>query len=244
MNSIEIIALCKNFRGARKGLNIQALADLSFSCRPGLTYGLIGPNGSGKTTCLRILSGIFSPTSGTVKVAGIDLANNFDKVRQKVGYVSTTAQSYNHLTPREFLIYCGRLAQVDNLEGRVSLLIKQLGIKEFQDRHCGELSTGMKQRVAIARALVHEPEVLIFDEPTVGLDILGRREVLDLLATIKSAGRTILFSTHIPEEAEKICDYLLIISKGQLIAEGTPYEILTKSGTDNLEDAFIKFLKL
>jgi sodium transport system ATP-binding protein len=243
MNSIEIFDLCKSFRNSRTKLEVQAVANLSFSCRPGLIYGLVGPNGSGKTTCMRILSGVFNPTSGTVKVAGIDLVDNFDEVRQKVGYVSTTAQPYNHLTPKELLLYCGRLAQVDNLKESVNSIIKQLGIEEFQNRHCGELSTGMRQRVAIARALIHEPEVLIFDEPTVGLDILARREVLDLLATIKSTDRTMLFSTHIPEEAEKLCDYLLIISKGRLIAEGTPSEVLEKTKTDKLEDAFIKILK-
>jgi sodium transport system ATP-binding protein len=243
MNSIEISNLCKSFVGSLKRLEIRALDNLSFSCRPGLICGLIGPNGSGKTTCLRILSGVLRPTSGTVQVAGVDLANDFDKVRQKVGYVSTTARPYNHLTPKEFLLYCGRLAQVASLDERVCKLIHELGIEEFQDRHCGELSTGMKQRVAIARALVHEPEVLLFDEPTVGLDILGRRDVLDLLVKLKSASRTIIFSTHIPEEAERLCDYLLIISRGQLLAEGSPSEILMKSGVGNLEDAFIKLLK-
>jgi sodium transport system ATP-binding protein len=242
-SSIEVANLCKSFAGSHKSVRIQALDNLCFSCSPGLIYGLIGPNGSGKTTCLRILSGLIQPTTGTVNVAGVDLMRNFDEVYKRVGYVSSEAQPYNYLTPREFLLYCGRLAQVGNLHERVDSLMQQLGIDRFQNRLCGALSTGMKQRVAIARAIVHEPEVLIFDEPTAGLDILSRRDVLDMLATHKSAGRTILFSTHSPAEAQALCDCLLIVSNGRIIAKGTTCEILTKSGTDNLEDAFITLLK-
>ena len=243
MSSIEVLDLRKCFVDNLTGLEIAALDNLSFSCNPGLVYGLIGPNGSGKTTCLRVLSGVIRPTIGMVKVAGIDVVNDFDNVRHKVGYVSSTAQPYNHLTPKEFLLYCGGLARVKDLDKRVRVLIQQLRIEEFQDRLCGALSTGMKQRVVIAKALVHEPEVLLFDEPTVGLDILSRRDVLDLLVALKSAGRTILYSTHIPEEAERLCDHLMIMLKGQLIAKGSPCDILKKSGASNLEDALINLLK-
>jgi sodium transport system ATP-binding protein len=242
-NSIEIADLSKSFRTSQNKLNVQALANVSFSCCPGLIYGLIGPNGAGKTTCLRIVSGLVRPTAGTIKVAGIDLITDPDKVRQKIGYVSTTAQAYSRLTARELLIYCGRLAQTENLDEAVDTLIRQMGICEFQDRYCGELSTGMKQRLAIARALVHNPEVLIFDEPTVGLDILARRDVLEMLATLKCAGRTILFSTHIPEEAKKLCDYFLVISGGRLVAEGTFSEVLIMAKAEDLEEALVKILK-
>jgi sodium transport system ATP-binding protein len=239
--SIEVSHLTRHYPG-RGGL-VRALEDVSFACEPGGIYGIVGPNGSGKTTCLRLIAGLLHPTSGSVNLQGADLSRDFDKFREQVGFVSCTAQPYERLTPREMLIFCGRLAGLEEaLEPKINSLISDLGITEFQDRRCGALSTGMRQRVAIARALVHNPGILIFDEPLTGLDIVARRSLMDQLLELKSSQKTLLLSTHIPEEAEKLCDHLFILNQGKLVEAGTVEELKDKYLTGSLENVLLTVL--
>ena len=239
---IEVSHLTRYFP-VRNGYVIKAIDDVSFSCKKGGVYGIIGPNGSGKTTCLRLISGVLHPTSGRVSVEGIDLSKDFDKVRVKVGYVSCTAQPYEQLTPKEILYFCGRLAGLgEHLDSTINSIIDDLGIRDFQDRYCGTLSTGMRQRVVIARALIHNPNILVFDEPLTGLDIITRRNLIDQLHQLKSSDKTLLFSTHIPEEAERLCDIILILNHGKLVEQGAVPELKQKYSTDNLEDMFLAIL--
>ena len=222
---------------------VKALDDVSFSCEKGTVYGIVGPNGSGKTTCLRLIAGIIHPTSGQISVEGISLNTDFDKVREKVGYVSSTAQPYERLTPKEILMFSGRLAGLGkNLESRIEFIINDLGISDFQNRFCGTLSSGMRQRVEIGRALVHNPNVLIFDEPLTGLDIVARRNLIDQFKQLKNSEKILLFSTHIPEELERLCDNILILNRGKLVEQGAVQELKDKYSTNNLENMLLTII--
>jgi sodium transport system ATP-binding protein len=238
---IEALNLVKIFRDKKRG-EIRAVDGVSFRCQPGQIYGLLGANGAGKTTTLRMLATILQPTDGTARVAGSDIVEQPEEVRSKVGFLSTATALYGRLTARETVEYFGRLNGMTNeaLRKRTDELFTLLEAREFADVRCDKLSTGMKQKVSIARTLVHDPPVMIFDEPTVGLDVMTARTIVGFIRDCRARGKTVIFSTHVMVEAEKLCDTIGIIHNGRLLAEGTLPQLRETSGLADLEDIFVK----
>jgi sodium transport system ATP-binding protein len=238
---IEAQGLTKTFRDRKRG-PIHAVERVSFRCQPGQIYGLLGANGAGKTTTLRMLATILQPTEGTACVAGFDVVAEPERVRASVGFLSTATALYGRLTARETVEYFGRLNGLNGgaLGRRIDELFQLLEIGEFADRRCDKLSTGMKQKVSIARTLVHDPPVMIFDEPTLGLDVMTARTIVGFIRDCRARGKTVIFSTHVMSEAEKLCDTIGIIHNGRLLAEGTLAELRQRSGLADLEDIFVR----
>jgi sodium transport system ATP-binding protein len=237
---IEVRGLRKTFHDRKKG-DVAAVRDVSFSCPPGRVFGLLGRNGAGKTTTLRMLATILSPTAGTATVAGYDIVEKPGDVRRRIGYLSGDTKLYDRLTGRELLQYFGALAGMDRnaIAARIEEQRAPFRLDDLLDKRVGRMSTGMKQRLSIARVVFHDPEVLIFDEPTSGLDVIGAREVLRLVRELKGRGRTVIFSTHIMTEAERICDEIAIIEKGEILAQGTLASLLAGRPGQSLEDVFV-----
>ncbi len=237
---IQVQALRKTFHDRKKG-EVAAVRDISFTCSPGRVFGLLGRNGAGKTTTLRMLATILAPTAGTAAVAGFDITRDPAQVRQRIGYLSGDTKLYDRLTGREILEYFGALAGMapPTIAARIAELRGPFGLEEPLQKRVGAMSTGMKQRLSIARVVLHDPPVLIFDEPTSGLDVIGAREVLRLVQEFRTRGRTVIFSTHIMTEAERICDEVAIIEKGAILAQGTVAELRGRVGGAPLEDAFV-----
>jgi len=241
---IEAQQLRKVFRDKKRG-EVRAVDGVSFHCKPGQIYGLLGANGAGKTTTLRMLATILQPSAGTAKVAGHDVVQEPDQVRTKVGFLSTATALYGRLTAREMVEYFGRLNGMENgkLRQRIDEIFTRLEMNEFRDRRCEKLSTGMKQKVSIARTIVHDPPVMIFDEPTVGLDVMTARTIVHFVRECRDRGKTVIFSTHVMSEAEKLCDTIGIIHNGKLLAEGTLAELRARFGLEDLEDIFVKVVE-
>lgn len=235
---IEVRDLVKRFRAPFRG-TVTAVAGLSLTVRPGEVYGLLGPNGAGKTTTLRMLATLIRPDEGTILVDGVDARRDPLGARAKLAYVPAEAGLPPQLTPREVVRLFATVQGVTHSREHAERLLTKLGAERFADTPCGELSTGMKRRVVLARALVHDPPVLLLDEPTDGLDVLGRRDVLNLVREQAAAGRTVVVSSHIMVEVERVVSRLGIVSRGELVAEGTLPEILERAGVDNLDDAFV-----
>jgi sodium transport system ATP-binding protein len=238
---IEATNLTKVFRD-RKHSDILAVAGISFRCQPSQIYGLLGANGAGKTTTLRLLATILQPTAGTACVAGFDIRQQPEKVRANVGFLSTATALYGRLTAREIVEYFGRLNSLrgDPLRRRIEELFALLEINEFADRRCDKLSTGMKQKVSIARTLVHDPPVMILDEPTLGLDVMAARTIAGFIRDCRSRGKTVIFSSHVMSEVQKLCDQIGIIRNGRLLAEGTLSELRQRTGELDLEEIFVQ----
>jgi sodium transport system ATP-binding protein len=238
---IEVKNLCKRFRDKKRG-EIRAVDGVSFRCQPGQVYGLLGANGAGKTTTLRMLATILEPTDGTAVICGFDVVEHPEKVRAKVGFLSTATALYPRLTARELVQYFGRLNGLHDsiLDQRVDAIFDRLDMNGFRDRRCDKLSTGMKQKTSIARTLVHDPPVMIFDEPTLGLDIMTARTITAFIRDCRDHGKTVIFSTHIMSEVEKLCDTIGIIQGGKLLAEGTLAELRGKYEQQDLEEIFVK----
>ncbi|MEZ6188559.1 MAG: ATP-binding cassette domain-containing protein [Planctomycetota bacterium] len=216
---------------------VRAVNGVSFTARPGTVFGLLGPNGAGKTTTLRIVATVLSPTEGTAVVGGVDVRQDPAAVRRQIGFLSASTGLYDRLNPREMLGYFGALYGLGGaaLEARIDALVDLFEMKDFQDRPCGVLSSGQKQKTSIARALIHDPPVLILDEPTSSLDVLVARTVVERIAALRSSKRTILLSTHIMSEAERLCDEVAFLYRSKIQASGTLAEI---QGDQPLEDAF------
>ena len=238
---IEARLLTKVFRDKKRG-EIRGADGVSFRVEPGRIYGLLGANGAGKTTTLRMLATLLKPTSGTAVVAGYDVVREPDKVRANVGFLAASTALYDRLTAREMISYFGRLNGLDeaSLRARVRLLADELEMHDFLDRRCEKLSTGMKQKTSIARTLVHDPQVMIFDEPTVGLDVMTARSIVRFVRECRGRGKTVIYSTHVMSEAEKLCDVVGIIHEGALRAEGTIEELKARTGETDLEECFVK----
>lgn len=221
--------------------DVRAVDDVSFTVAPGEVVGLLGPNGAGKTTTLRMLATLIAPDSGTVEVAGHDAVTSPLSVRASLGYQTGDTGLYNRLTPPEFLRYFGRLNNIpkQQLEARITELIDRFEMHEFAARLCGNLSTGQKQRVSVARTLLHDPPVVVLDEPTSGLDLVSSQFLLDTMRGLADAGRAVLFSTHIMGEVELICDRVVLLHRGVVIASGTVDELVAATGTANLARAFL-----
>src|SRR5712664_2897042 len=238
---IEAHGLVKRFRDKKRG-EVCAVDRVSFRCRPGEIFGLLGANGAGKTTTLRLLATILAPSEGTAIVAGYDVKKDPQKVRSCVGFLSTATALYGRLSAQEMVEYFGRLHGLDEptLRQRIDANFEQLAMNDFRARRCDNLSSGMKQKVFIARTLVHDPSVMIFDEPTVGLDVMAARTIATFIRECRDNGKTVVFSTHVMSEVEKLCDHIGIIHDGKLLAEGTLPELRARFGVQDLEDLFVK----
>jgi sodium transport system ATP-binding protein len=238
---IEARNLSKYFKDKTRG-QVKAVDGVSFKAEPGKIYGLLGANGAGKTTTLRMLATILQPTGGTAVVAGHDIVKEPDQVRMKVGFLSTATALYARLTAQEMVEYFGRLHGMDNsrLRERVDKIFTLLDMNEFRDQRCEKLSTGMKQKVSIARTLVHDPPVMIFDEPTIGLDVMTARTIVQFIRDCRAQGKTVIFSTHVMSEVEKLCDTIGIIHNGKLLSEGTLAQLAANHGQTDMEEIFVK----
>src|SRR6516162_6798018 len=240
---IEARGLSKRFQDKKRG-EIRAVENVSFTCQPGKIYGLLGANGAGKTTTLRMLATILEPTDGTAVICGHDVVEEPEKVRANVGFLSTATALYPRLTAQELVEYFGRLNSLDEatLKKRVDDLFNRLDMNGFRDRRCDKLSTGMKQKTSIARTLVHDPPVMIFDEPTLGLDIMTARTIIEFIRECRDRGKTVIFSTHVMREVEKLCDVVGIIQNGRLLTEGTIEQLRQRQGVSDMEEIFVKIV--
>lgn len=221
-----------------------AVTDVNLHVRAGEVVGLLGPNGAGKTTTLRMLAGILTPSSGSVYIGGSNLTADPLEAKRKIGFLTGDTQLYRRLNPRELLYFFGRLYSLDEsvLPLRVEELIQQLHMESFASRPCGALSSGQKQRANIARAFLHQPELLILDEPTATLDVISGQFIVEAIRKERARGRAILFSTHIMSEVEYLCDRIYLVHQGRIVDHGTLAEILEHSGCSNLTDAFLHYV--
>lgn len=226
------------------GREIRAVNGLTFHVRPGEIYGLIGPNGAGKTTTLRILSGLIRPSGGRAILNGCDVVKNPSGVKRSIAFMTSNTGLYQRLTPRELLTYFAELHGLNRRQSRrrVEELVDLVGLREFADQRCGGLSTGQRQRTSIARALVADPPVLIMDEPTVGLDVLTNRVIVDFIGRQGRQGKAVLLSTHHLDEAEALCTRIGLIHEGRLVAEGTFPELCRTTGCRRLTDVFLSLI--
>ncbi len=225
--------------------DLRAVDRLSFRVESGEIFGLLGPNGAGKTTTLRMLSGLLKPTEGSAEISGYSVHNQAIDALVRLGFLTGEMDLYRRLNPRELLTYFGKLYSVpkSTLDARVDLLIDAFGITEFEDRKCETLSTGQKQRVGIARTLVHNPEVVVLDEPTTGLDIMASEFILQFIKQIaEEQGKAVIFSTHNLAEVERLCDRIAIIHRGQLHYLGTPDGLLAETNTNSLAAGFFQLV--
>jgi sodium transport system ATP-binding protein len=235
--------LTKSYADLRRG-QFVALDRVSFDALPGRIFGLLGPNGAGKTTALRILSTVLRPTAGTATVNGYDVVTQPALVRRQIGFVSANTAVYDRMSAWEMVEYFGRLYGMsdEHLRQRMEDLFARLKMNDIRDLLGAKMSTGMKQKVSIARAIVHDPPVVIFDEATVGLDVLVARALLETVAELRDHGKCIVFSTHIMREAEKLCDQIAIIHRGSILAEGTLDELGDRYGEHDLEELFFRLI--
>jgi sodium transport system ATP-binding protein len=236
---IQVDNLVKSFRDLRRG-QVVAVDHISFVARPGEVFGLLGPNGAGKTTTMRILCTVLQPTSGTARVAGYDVVTQAPQVRQNIGFLSNSTAIYDRMSAWEMVAYFGRLYGMteERLRVRLEEVFASLQMNDFRDVLGAKMSTGMRQKVSIARTIIHDPPVLIFDEPTAGLDVLVARSVLQNIERLRALGKCILYSTHIMREVEKLCDRVAIVGKGVIRACGTLAELRECYGQNDLEELF------
>ncbi|HVZ74104.1 MAG TPA: ABC transporter ATP-binding protein [Polyangia bacterium] len=223
-----------------------AVDGLSFEVAPREIYGLLGPNGAGKTTTLRVLAAILAPTAGRATLAGVDVARDPQAARRRLGFLTGTTGLYARLRGAELLRYFGRLHGMsdDAIAARAAQLSDTLDLRDVLGRRCEALSTGQKQRLSVARAVLHDPAVLVLDEPTVGLDVLASRFLRDFVRAERDRGKAVIFSTHYLAEAELLCDRIGLLHRGRLLAEGPPAELRARAGgATNLEEAFLRFVE-
>ena len=232
---IELIGLTKRYGP------LTAVESLTLRVHPGEVYALLGPNGAGKTTALRCLATLLRPTEGSAAVCGLDVRAEPRAVRGRLAFLSSSMGLYERLTPVELIEFFGRLQGLDEptLAKRVDAMVELFALSSFASRLCGRLSTGQRQRVSLARALVHDPPVLILDEPTHGLDVLSGQAIYHFIIRERERGKTILFSTHQMEGVELLADRVGVLRSGRLVAEGRPAELLSRTGAPNLVRAFL-----
>jgi len=237
---IEVQDLHKSFK-AKTGI-VKAVQGVSFTARDGEITGLLGPNGAGKTTTLRMLYTLMSPESGRVQVDGLDSVKDAEAVRRRLGVLPDARGVYKRLTARENIAYFGRLHGMSeaDIARRTKELSLALGMDDVLDRQAEGFSQGQRTKTAIARALVHNPGNVILDEPTNGLDVMTTRGLRDFLRQLRGEGRCVIFSSHIMQEVAALCDRIVVIAQGKVMASGTPDELRKLTGEENLEDAFVK----
>jgi sodium transport system ATP-binding protein len=230
---------------ATVGSIIHALTDVTFTAEKGMILGLLGPNGAGKTTLLRILSTALKPTTGTASFDGIDITQNPLEVRRRIGFLSDNTGLYGRLTAREMIEYFAKLHGIaeHKLKSRIDELTDLLAMGEFIDKRNDTLSSGMKQKVSIARTLVHDPDVIMVDEPTTGLDVAAADAILQFIDSCRTKGKTILFSTHHMHEVDRLCDRVVILNLGRLCFDGTTQQMRSQTGQVHLDRAFLALIR-
>ncbi len=241
---IRVENLSKHFPDPKRGA-IRAVDGVSFECEPGQVFGLLGVNGAGKTTLLRMLSTVITATSGSASVGGHDILREPEQVRRSIGFLSTTTALYARLTAREMIRYIGSLYGIGGreLDRRTDEVIALLEIAPFADRLCDKLSTGQRQRVSLARTVLHDPPVMFFDEPTAGLDVLAGQTIMEFIESQRDAGKTVVFSTHVMSEAERLCDRIAVIHSGKIAAIGTMEDLRARTGRTVLEEVFLALIQ-
>ena len=242
--TVRVVDLRKTFYDESRG-EVKAVDGITLDCWPGQVFGLLGANGAGKTTALRMLSTVLRPTGGSASIMGHDVLAEPEAVRRSLGFYSASTALYPRLTARETIEFFTRINGYpkDGVDARVQELVDRFGIAEYENGRVEKLSSGMKQKVSIARTVAHDPPVLIFDEPTVGLDVMNALEMVKVIRELKEEGKTILFSSHIMSEVEKLCDRIGILHRGRLLAMGTLDELRAATGEHYLEDVFLHFVK-
>jgi len=250
---ITVDAVTKRFKsgkvqrkGAQSGgAHLTAVDNVSFVCSPGRVFSLLGPNGAGKTTMLRMIATMLKPDAGRITVAGCDTVREQEGVRGRIGFLTGTTGLYARLTPHEIISYYGELHGIEKkrLEKRREELFFTLGIEGFANRRTGSLSSGMKQKVSIARTMIHDPEVLVFDEPTVGLDVVTSKSIMTLIRGCRDQGKTVVFSTHIMGEVSLLSDDLAIIHRGRLLFCDTFGKFTEGMSSNTIEDEFIGMIE-
>ena len=238
---IRVEQLAKSFRGKTV---VDAVAGVSFAAPDGAITGVLGPNGAGKTTLLRMVATLIVPDRGRASVDGFDVVAERSAVRRQIGVLSDARGLYPRLTARENIRYYGALHGLSGagLDRRIDELVDALGIGELGDRRAQGFSQGERMKVAIARALVHDPQTILLDEPTNGLDIMSTRALRELLRSMRAAGKCLLFSSHVMQEVSALCDRIVMLGRGRVVAEGTAAELVAAAGTVSLEDAFVALL--
>ena len=243
---IEVRSLGKTFVAGRAGGGrvLTAVEDVSFTAADGRITALLGPNGAGKTTTLRMLYTLMTPDEGRLLVDGLDPVAQPDDVRRRLGVLPDARGLYKRLTARENIAYFGRLHGIpeDEIRARSERLNLALGMQEFIDRRTEGFSQGQRTKTAIARALVHDPRNVLLDEPTNGLDVMTTRALRRFLVQLKAEGRCVLFSSHIMQEVAALCDRIVVIAHGRVVAQGTSDQLRAQTGRDNLEDAFVQVI--
>ena len=240
---IQVQGLVKEFT-KKDGSQFRAVDGVSFQAADGEIVCLLGVNGAGKTTTMRILSTVFKPSSGTAAIEGYDILSQADKVREHLGFLSGDTGLYNRLRPNEFITYFGRLYGMEDraINQRMEQMVELLDMSDFMDKKIEFLSSGMKQKVSIVRSIIHDPPVMILDEPTAGLDILTARNIVSFIRDCKARGKCVLFSTHIMREAERLSDRIVMIHKGKILVCGTLQELREASGLSDLDDIFVYYV--
>ncbi len=223
---------------------VKAVNGVSFEARDGEITGLLGPNGAGKTTTLRMLYSLLPPDEGEIRIDGMDPANDAMEIKRTLGVVPDSRGLYTRLTARENIAYFGELHGMNRqaIEGRIEELTRTLSMQDFIDRRTEGFSQGQRVKVAIARAMVHEPQTVLMDEPSNGLDVMSTRALREYILRLKAEGHSIVLSTHIMQEVAALCDRIVIIANGEVAADGSAGELLARSGCDSLEDAFVQLI--
>jgi ABC-2 type transport system ATP-binding protein/sodium transport system ATP-binding protein len=242
---IEVRELTKRFPLSGGG-ELLAVDGVSFTVRPGEVYGLLGPNGAGKTTTIRMILGLLRPTSGEATIEGFSSATHPDEVKRRVGLVQADAGLYQWLSVREMLLYFADLYGLEPEEAKRELerLTRRLRFHDLLGRRCATLSTGQKQRVHLVRALIHRPPVLLLDEPTLGLDVIGSQLIVEYIGLLRDEGKAAIVTTHRLEEAERLCDRFGLMHKGRIVREGTLEELRADTGCANLAEMFLKLAQV
>ncbi len=245
MDLVQVQNLCKSYPDANQG-EFVALDNVSFVAKAGEVFGLLGPNGAGKTTALRILATILQPTSGSVRVFNFDVTQQADYVRHSIGFVSNNTAIYDRMSAWELVEYFGRLYALpdDHLYPRMEKIFRKLQMEDFKECPGAKMSTGMKQKTSIARALIHDPPVLIFDEASLGLDVMVARALQSIVMDLRDQGKCIIYSTHIMREVERLCDRVAIIYKGKVVDSGTLEDLAERHQQNDFEELFFQLLML
>lgn len=239
---ISVVELSKRFTGG--GHDVLAVEGISFTVGRGEVFGLLGENGAGKTTTLRMILGLVEPTGGYAEVEGFRSTQSPDAVKSRIGLVSTSAGLYQWLTPREMLLFFADLygTPPDTAERNLERLADIFSLRDYLDRRAATLSTGQKQRVNLARSLIHDPPVLLLDEPTRGLDVLGSKVIFDYIAQAREAGKAVIVSTHRLDEAERLCDRFGLLHRGRMMHQGTLADLQAATGLSTLTEMFLRGL--
>jgi sodium transport system ATP-binding protein len=249
---IEIVDVSKSFKMSRKQKReknlqhktIEAVSKINLKCNPGRIFTLLGPNGAGKTTLLRMIATMLKQDSGSILVSGFDTLKDAQKVRRNIGFLTGSTELYKRLTPVEIIKYYADLFGMEKefFKKRKEELFELLGINDFAKKKVGKLSSGMKQKVSIARTMIHDPEVVIFDEPTVGLDVLTSKSIIRLIKDCKQRGKTVIFSTHIMGEVGLLSDDMAIIHQGKILFNDSFDNFLTQKQGRTIEDEFVRII--